>query len=358
MTACEAGGPLPGASGSVRREGHPEATPVFTWTALALAIWVRVGSLVDINAHSHGFVDETFFTPFHLLMYSGAAVNGLFYAIAQYRNVGRGYSLLRALPRGYLLSLAGVLLFGVAGVFDLIWHTLFGIENSVDAFVSPSHLLLFLGGLLFMSGPLRAWLAGDRTQRGWAQLFPPVTSALLILTTGTVVTLYANVWTQLDRYVSPVVPGPVLLMLLEAFTVTGVLVPAALMTGALLFLRRRMVLPFGAVTYLLVANALVMLYIRWQWTSAHAIVLLAPFIAGLLGDWMLSRPAAGCPLVMLQRFAFVVPFVMMFSLFVILQASASIWWNTHLWLGVSILAGAVGLGMSALLSQREIPAAD
>ena len=347
-----AGKAAPGA----RREGYPELTPAFTWTALALAVWVRAGSVVDINAHNHGFVDESFFTPFHFLMYSGVAANGLFYALLQFRNVGRGHSMMQALPREYLLSFAGVLLFGLGGVFDFIWHALFGVETTIDALVSPSHLLLFFSGLLFMSGPLRSYLAGDRTGRGWLQLFPAIVSALLVLTTGTLITLFANIWTQMDSYVA--LTGRDSLLAAETGTVTGVLLPVVLMTGLLLYLRGRIVLPFGAVTFIMVANALIMLYIRWQWTGAHVVTLLAPLIAGLAGDWLLARSTGSSPLLMLRRFAFLVPTLMVFSLFVILQLSASIWWNTHMWLGVSLLAGGLGLGMSALLPQREIPAAE
>lgn len=344
------------AAGRTRREGYPGLTPAFTWTALALAVWVRAGSIVDINAHNHGFVDESFFTPFHLLMYSGVAANALFYAVVQFRNVGRGYSMRQALPREYLLSFVGVLLFGLGGVFDFIWHALFGVETSIDALVSPSHLLLFFSALLFMTGPLRSYLAGDRTQRGWLHLFPPIVSALLVLTTGTLITLFANVWTQLDRYVA--MAGAESLPAAEAITVAGVLLPVVLMTATLLYLRQRAVLPFGAVTFVVFANALIMLYIRWQWTSEHVVALLAALIAGLAGDWLLTRPDGGSPLVMLRRFAFLLPFLMVFSLFVILQLSATIWWNTHMWLGVSLLAGGLGLGMSALLTPQEIPPAE
>ena len=147
------------------------------------------------------------------------------------------------------------------------------------------------------------------------------------------------------------------LKLAEAWTVAAVLVPAALMTGALLYLRQRVLLPFGAVTFVLLGNALIMFYIRFEDTSPHLVVLLAPLLAGLLGDWLLARPPGGSQLVALRRFAFLVPFVMMFSLFVILQLSASIWWTTHMWVGVSCMAGAVGLGLSALLSKKEIPTA-
>ena len=108
---------------------------------------------------------------------------------------------------------------------------------------------------------------------------------------------------------------------------------------------------------LLVTNALVMFYIRLEDTAPHAPVLLAPLLAGLLGDWLLARPPGGSQIVALRRFAFLVPFVMTFSLFVILQQTAGIWWSTHMWVGVSFMAGAVGLGLGALLSKKEIPAA-
>ena len=341
-------------TGTARREGFPVATPAFTWIALLLGLWTFFGSVVDINAHNHDFVDDTFFTPWHLLMYSGVALNGLFYVAVQFRNVGRGHHLSQALPREYLLSFMGVLLFGVGGGFDLLWHELFGFEAGVDALVSPSHLLLVVSGMMFIGGPLRAFLAGDRSQRGWTQLFPPLASAIAVITLGTLFTLYTNVWTQLDRYVAQVITEDTL-RLAHAYTVAGVLIPAALTTGALLFLRQRMVLPFGAVTFVLLANAAIMLYIRLEWTSAHLVVLLAPLLAGLLGDWLLARPDS-TELVPLRRFAFLVPFVYMFGLFVILQLTAGgIWWTTHMWVGVSFMAGMVGLGLSALLTKQSLP---
>ena len=341
------------ASGTTRREGYPAVTPAFTWTALALGVWVLLGAVVDINAHNHDAVDDTFFTPWHLLMYSGVAANGLFYVIMQFRNVSRGHSLMKALPREYLLSFAGVLLFGLGGVFDLVWHELFGFESGIDALVSPSHLVLVLSGILFKSGPLRSFLAQDKPQASWLQRMPPVISALAVLMLATLFTGFVNIWSQVDRYVSHDVSGS--LKLIEAYTVAGVLITATLMTGTLLFLRQRMALPLGSVTFVLFGNALAMLYIRYQWTSPHLIVLLAPLLAGLLGDWLLARPPGGSQIVALRRFAFLVPFVMMFSLFVILQLTATLWWTTHMWVGVSCMAGAAGLGLAGLMKAQDLP---
>ena len=340
------------AAGAGRREGYPALTPAFTWAALALGVWVLLGAIVDIHAHNHGQVDETFFTPFHLLMYSGVAANGLFYVVMQYRYVARGHRLLQALPEAYLLSFGGVLLFGVGGVVDLIWHEIFGFESGIDALVSPSHLLLVLSGLLFMSGPLRSFLAQGATGRGWKALFPPLTAALMALTLATLFTGFNNVWSQVDRYVALDPDSD--RKLAEAYTVATVLIPAALMTGALLFLRRRMALPTGAVTFLLFTSALIMFYIRLEDTAPYAPALLAPLLAGLAGDWLLAREP-GSPLLALRLFAFAVPFIMTFGLFCILLLGAGIWWSTHMWVGVSFMAGAVGLALAGLVGAEDLP---
>ena len=49
------------------------------------------------------------------------------------KNHAQGYSWLRSLPVGYGISLWGVCVFAIGGVSDLIWHLLFGIENSTAA---------------------------------------------------------------------------------------------------------------------------------------------------------------------------------------------------------------------------------
>src|SRR5206468_5841643 len=61
-------------------------------------------------------------------------------------------------PAGYGLGLVGVAMFVAGGVADGRWHTLFGVEVSVAALLSPSHLLLLGGGLLMVTSPVRsAW---------------------------------------------------------------------------------------------------------------------------------------------------------------------------------------------------------
>lgn len=48
--------------------------------------------------------------------------------------------------------MVGIALFGVAGVGDMAWHEVFGIEANVEALLSPTHLLVIVGAGLFVSG--------------------------------------------------------------------------------------------------------------------------------------------------------------------------------------------------------------
>lgn len=50
----------------------------------------------------------------------------------------------------------GLLVFAAGGVGDGIWHTIYGVEVGIDALLSPTHLLLFAGGLLTLWTPVRS----------------------------------------------------------------------------------------------------------------------------------------------------------------------------------------------------------
>src|ERR1700687_2965881 len=140
----------------IRDRGPIAPTRRFEWTVVALCTWLMAGAYLDSWAHRHLARLETFFTPWHAVLYSGMFAILAFLAITAQRNRDRGYSLDRVLPAGYSLSLIGCVLFGVGGVIDMVWHLRFGIEVSLAALLSPPHLLLMLALGLIVTGPLRA----------------------------------------------------------------------------------------------------------------------------------------------------------------------------------------------------------
>lgn len=160
---------------------------------LLALLWLG-GLYIDGWAHNHGKVDNTFFTPWHAILYSTFGLIGIFLTLNAVRNLSRGYRLRRALPEGYVLSLLGILIFAFAGVFDFFWHSLFGFEANTATLLSPAHLFLALGFMLVMSGPLRSrWLsisAGSRPN--WREAAPLIGSAICVLAVLSFFTQFAH----------------------------------------------------------------------------------------------------------------------------------------------------------------------
>lgn len=177
------------------QRSNPPSTPAFDWLMGALAALLIGGLDLDIWAHSHGKVDQSFFTPWHAALYGAMAINGIVLGLVMARNVlQRGYPWRQALPEGYGLSLVGVIAFAVGGLLDLAWHTFFGIEADIEALLSPTHLLLATSAALILTGPLRsaAVRIGSSTSAGWRDLGPMVLSVAAVFTLLGLFTQYAH----------------------------------------------------------------------------------------------------------------------------------------------------------------------
>src|SRR5215216_1886720 len=114
--------------------GYPAGSLRFDWAVVLASLWFIAGLFLDGWAHANLASSlETFFTPWHGVLYSGFfAVAGVL-LVCQARNMMRGHIWMQALPRGYLLALLGVALFSFGGVGDLVWHSILGIEANAEA---------------------------------------------------------------------------------------------------------------------------------------------------------------------------------------------------------------------------------
>src|SRR5687768_6353833 len=144
-----------------------------------LGLWMTFGSHVDGWAHTHLIsTQESFLTPWHGILYSG----WLLLAAWLYLH--------RDLP-GYRLGLIGAIAFGVGGIFDMAWHTAFGIEVDMEALISPAHLLLVITHLLMISTPLRAaWISKMPRRVGWREFAPAALSLTASVALVTFITPY------------------------------------------------------------------------------------------------------------------------------------------------------------------------
>ena len=145
-----------------------------------VSAWLIGGLFVDGWAHNTRPRLETFYTPWHAIFYSGFAVTVGWVGWLCSHQLRPARAIRASVPAGYWWTVIGIGIFAVSAVGDLIWHTLFGIERDVAALLSPTHLGLFTGATLIITGPWRA--ARHRTSNRaapLAELAPAVVSLTL-----------------------------------------------------------------------------------------------------------------------------------------------------------------------------------
>jgi uncharacterized membrane protein HdeD (DUF308 family) len=338
--------------------GYPVTGKRFDWLVVLASAWIVAGLFLDGWAHNTlRNAIETFFTPWHAVLYSGFAVAGGLLVITHARNVMQGYQLWRGLPKVYMLSLLGVAIFGLSGGADFLWHSLFGFEVDTEALLSPTHLSLAIGGLLIISGPFRAAWERSRAneKQGWLPLLPTILSLLLMLSVFTFFTQFSNLFPHANQFAASRPAGDPYFW--DVTQISYVLIPAGLMMTFILLAMRRWTLPIGSLTLILAGNATLMFLLGESYSSAQWPVLVAALIGGVVADLLLAtfRPSAQ-RLMSLRLFAFSTPFVFFLIYFAALLLTGGIWWRIHMWLGVTFLAGIVGLGLSFLLVPPPMPA--
>jgi hypothetical protein len=216
---------------------------------LLLAFWLMVGLFVDGWAHNNLRELETFFTPWHAVFYSGFVAVASWLIWLVWKQVRAGAVGMGAIPQGYHIGIIGVFVFALGGVGDMIWHIIFGIEQDIAILLSPTHLLLLLGGTMIFSCPfLAAWLKPDKAKPSFVSFLPTLGSLTLMTTFPSFMHMY--LWSMLMSSGS-------ISRNMENGLGSMLLTNVMLMAPILLMLRRWQP-PFGSVTFLLCMNTLLM----------------------------------------------------------------------------------------------------
>jgi hypothetical protein len=162
-------------------------------TLTICALWLTGGLLLDNWAHTNKATLESFWTPWHAVMYAGSAACVAALGWMMYGNVKRGGTLRASIPLGYETVALGSILLGVSGVGDMLWHTAFGIERGLPIFFSPSHITLIVGMALIVSGPWQRSIRHPEPEldRSWAHSWPAVLSVSMVAVGFSVITGFA-----------------------------------------------------------------------------------------------------------------------------------------------------------------------
>lgn len=314
------------------------STGFYNWIITTLSLWLVGGLHLDAWAH-HQFEVETFFTPWHGVLYSGFLALALVLGVTFIRNLTKGHAWQYAMPVGYELSLLGVAIFFAGGVGDMLWHIAFGIEVDIAALLSPTHLLLALGGGLIISGPIRAAWKREDIPASWAALV----SLALLLSLLTFFTSYASPLTETQFAQGPVLTtNEEIISLYQSLGIAGFLIQTAAMMSLVLLIWRRWTLPFGSLTLILTLSTVLSVSVNENWSLAP-FAILTGLAADVLVQWWNLSPGR---LASIRWLAFVLPVIFYSLYFATLALTGGIWWTVHLWVGAIILTGIVGWLMS------------
>ena len=316
----------------------------FDWMMIGACTWLLTGGYLDAWAHNH-FVLDSFFTPWHGVLYSGFLAVAVVMIGTVVFNHAHGKSWHEAIPAGYELSVLAVFGFAIGGVADMFWHILFGIEANIDAQLSPTHLILMICFGLIAAGPFRAAWRRRSTQSGWlTQLTLPL-SLLLLLSVFSLITQTAHPFTLLAPTSIDKAQQTE-----QSLAVLGIIFQSMLLVILLLLAVRRWQMPKGSFTLVMTVNALALSFMHYTF-----IVIPIAAIAGIIIDvvYHFVKPTAK-RVDEFRLFAAVVPMILYTVYFLMLWIAMGIVWSVHLSVGSIVVSGIAGWLVSyAMIPPKE-----
>ncbi|WP_436529494.1 hypothetical protein [Actinoplanes sp. HUAS TT8] len=289
---------------SVERPQPTEAAPgvrAFAarerWVLLVASAWLVIGLQLDAYAHATTPELETFWTPWHAVLYSGIAASGftLLWIMRPRLPQIPTYRSLIALPNALRIPIAGMAFLLVGGGVDTLWHNIFGIEKNLEIFVSPSHEFIILGMVLVAMGPalMTATLPGRVLGVGGA--FLVAISALFSALPLHIYSLHASALGFRHLGSGAGVPN---VFSSDGQLVHGYLFSTVLLLVPILMIGRRWRLPIGLPTALVSIPALLMHLMfdsEASWWPQLTVALAAPAVELVLrvADRLVSLPVTG-----------------------------------------------------------------
>lgn len=316
--------------------------------------WAIIGLFLDGWSHRNDKPD-TFFSPWHGLLYSGIGAAIAWFTIMEpLRHAKAGAGLTASLTPDRASKVApskltgfGLLFLVAGGVGDGIWHEIFGIEAGIDALLSPTHLLLMVGGILALIGPLAdAWVGATDTAPTFRDFAPRLTS--LVITTALVgfFFMYASAFTP-DTLASPA-PHPPTEDAVELWATAGfmaVLVTTALLLAPILIARRRWVLPRGAYAVMIIGPSAFMTMLEGIDTVE---LLVAAVVAGVVAEVVAPRS--------IRAFAMFTPVAFWATWYLIVTATTGAVWHAEFVGATFVFTPLLGAVLALLAFPPSAPA--
>jgi hypothetical protein len=324
-------------------------------------IWISSGFFLDAWAHGHVPV-ESFFTPYHAAFYSGMLAMLLVLGGFALRGRRRGYAWADAVPAPYRLALIGIPIFLGAALGDMLWHRLFGLEEGVDALLSPTHQFIGLGIFFLSSGPIRSVLAGREAKPSLRLQLPLVFGLATWLTLAHFGTAYAfdpaGASASAPPPTVPFTPNYLTALAIGYYKISlGMLViifQSTLISGFALWWVSRIRPCPGGLTIFYVIGSVPAAAAFTNDTPLLAITVVQALATGIAGDLLVARFDPQPERTKAFRwFAAVVPMTYTGAYMIGTVLSGGLWWDWNVALGAWIWSGVCGFMLSLLVTARR-----
>ncbi|MDQ2991218.1 MAG: hypothetical protein M3R30_00155 [Candidatus Eremiobacteraeota bacterium] len=328
------------------------------------SVWIAAGFFLDAWAHGHVPI-ESFFTPYHAAFYSGMFAIVAVFAIFILNARRQGYGWRESLPTGYRLAVLGIPIFFVAGLGDMLWHLLLGLEEGVDALLSPTHQALGLSMFFMAAGPIRSVLADRANSTTFAKQFPLVlglASWLILIHFGTAYAFDPGAGrVDAPPSIAQFSPAYLTSIAIGYYKIsTGVLVlifQSLVMAAFALWAAARIRLRPGSFTaFFLIAN----IPAAAAFTNAGpllAVTIAQSLVAGIVADVLMARldPRSESPLGY-RIFGIAVPLLYSGTYLISMLIAERLWWDWNVSLGAWFWCGIVGAALGVLGTARRATA--
>jgi hypothetical protein len=316
-------------------------------TLAVLVTWIAIGLAVDTRRHRTDRSLDTFFTSAHALLYAGWVATAVFLLHVVRKRQAAGAVGRAAIPRGFEAAVAGAVLFGIGGIGDMIWHTVFGIEVELKILFSPTHLLLMTAMVMISFGPVRStWLTRDAAT---ARNLWPAALASGVITS--VLLVFFQFVSAFDRPVFTVkVPGLFGLgEVLRVQAIAGIVILTVLFFTPILLMARRWELPFGMATLAFAVPALSnFIFTDFKTTRLSPAVVAGGLVTDLL--WLALRSQRSSrPRLSYRLFGALAPFAFWCTYLGITMVGRTMQWPAELWTGTLLWSAIVGAGITVVL---------
>ncbi len=312
------------------RNRHDERAIAFFGT------WMVFGLFLDGWAHNTE-KPETFFSPWHFILYSGFGAAVVYFIFRE--------RILKKRSSPDRLMTVGLVAFIVGAVGDGIWHEIFGIEVDLEALLSPTHLALMIGGLLMLGAGFRAASADpDQHRADFATIVTMTLSAAVVMffTQYLNALRFGGLFTGAGDEVWQV-------QAVGAVFVTN----AVMLTMTFLIVRR-----FGAPrwAFMLSYGALALALVGLNGRSGALLTIPAMAIAGAITDLLVARlRPSGTNVRGARIFSALVPLVIWGSWFASIHVMSGVRWAAELWTGTIVLVVLEGIALGLLAFPTKTP---